>query len=157
LGLKALQEVGEEMLSKSSLRELDLPVRFSSPWGLVDELFRDGEWRRSFKVEESHDGGSIVIRAELPGVDPEKDVTVEVVGDELVIRAQRTETKRSESDHVHRSEFRYGSFTRSIPIPDGVDESKVEATYRDGILEVRLQSPGEVDVKEPHRVQIKHD
>ncbi len=144
------------MLSKSSLRELDLPVRFGPPWAFVDELFRDGEWRRSFKVEESRDGASMVIRAELPGVDPGKDVMVDVIGDELVIRAQRTEVKRSESDHVHRSEFRYGSFTRSIPIPDGVDESKVAATYKDGILEVRLELPDKVDDTASHRVQIKH-
>lgn len=156
LGRLAFQRAGEEMLSKSSLRELDLPMRFGPPWVWVDELFRDGEWRRSFKIEETHNDESIVIRAELPGIDPDKDVTVEVVDDELVIRAQRTETHRSDSGHVHRSEFRYGSFTRSIPIPDGVDESKVEATYKDGILEVRLQSTGEADVKEPHRVQIKH-
>jgi HSP20 family protein len=144
------------MPSKSSLRELDLPVRFGPPWLWVDELFRDGEGRRSFKIEETHDGEMMVIRAELPGVDPDNDVTVEVVDEQLVIRAQRTETHRSESHHVHRSEFRYGSFMRSIPLPAGVDESKVEATYKDGILEVRLQSAGGVDVKEPHRVQIKH-
>jgi HSP20 family protein len=144
------------MLSKSSIRELDVPMRFGPPWAFVDELFRDGEWRRSFKVEETHDGESIVIRAELPGVDPEKDVSVEVVDDALVIRAQRVETHRSESDHVHRSEFRYGSFMRSVPIPDDVDESKVKATYKDGILEVRLQTTGEAEIKEPHRVPIKH-
>lgn len=144
------------MLSKSSAKELDVPLRFGSPWTWFDDLFRDGGWRRSFKIEETHDGGTMVIRAELPGVDPDKDVAVEIVGDELVIRGQRTETHKSESDHVHRSEFRYGSFTRSIPIPGGVDESKVEATYKDGILEVRLQSTGEVDVKKAHRVQIKH-
>lgn len=122
----------------------------------VDELFREGEARRSFKIEESHDGKSMVIRAELPGVDPDKDVTVEVVDDELVIMAQRSETHKSENDHVRRSEFRYGSFTRSFPLPGGVDESKIEATYKDGILEVRLETPGEVVVKEPHRVEIKH-
>ncbi|MGA2970265.1 MAG: Hsp20/alpha crystallin family protein [Acidimicrobiales bacterium] len=136
--------------------ERDLLVRFGPPWVWVDELFRDGEGRRSFKIEETKDGESMVIRAELPGIDPDKDVTVEVVEDELVIRAQRAETHRSESDHVYHSEFRYGSFMRSIPIPDDVDESKVEATYKDGILEVRLQSSGEVGVKEPHRVLVSH-
>jgi len=74
------------MLSKSSLKELDLPVRFGSPWAWVDELFRDGDWRRSFKLEESHDDDTIVVRAELPGVNPDKDVVVEVVDNELVIR-----------------------------------------------------------------------
>ena len=143
------------MLSKTSLRELEMPMRFGLPWAWVDENFRDGEWRRSFKIEETRDGDTIVVRAELPGMNPEKDIVVEVVDNELVIRAQRVETNRSQGDHVYRSEFRYGSFRRSIPIPDDVVESNIEATYRDGVLEVRMRSSAEVSVKEPHRVEIK--
>ncbi len=97
----------------------------------------------------------MVIKAELPGIDPEKDVTVEVVDDELVIRVQRTESHMSDSHHVHRSEFRYGSFSRVVPIPSGVDESSVKATYKDGILEVRLPSPAEASETEPHRIEVK--
>jgi HSP20 family protein len=145
----------KSMLSKTSLKELELPMRFGPPWAWVDEIFRDGDWRRSFKIEETHDGDTIVVRAELPGIDPEKDVVIEVIDDELVIRAQRTETHRSESDHVYRSEFRYGSFMRSLPIPRDVDESKIEATYRDGVLEVRMHSTAEVSDKKPHRVAIE--
>lgn len=104
------------MLSKTSLRELEMPMRFEPPWAWVDENFRDGEWRRSFKIEETRDGDTIVVRAEMPG---------------------------------------YGSFRRSIPIPDDVVESNIEATYRDGVLEVRMRSSAEVSVKEPHRVEIK--
>jgi HSP20 family protein len=155
LGPQALQEEGQVMLSKSSLKELDLPVRFGSPWAWVDELFRDGDWRRSFKLEESHDDDTIVVRAELPGVNPDKDVVVEVVDNELVIRAQRSESHRSHDDHVYRSEIRYGSFVRSVPIPSDVDESKIEASYKDGMLEVRMHSTAEVPEKEPHRVAIK--
>ena len=143
------------MLTKTSLKELEVPVRFGATWAWVDELFRDGDWRRSFKIEETHDGDTRVVRAELPGVDPEKDVVVEIVGDELVIRAQRSETHRSHGDHVYRSEIRYGSFTRSIPIPNDVDESKIVATYKDGMLEVRMHSTAEVLDKEPRRVEIK--
>jgi HSP20 family protein len=143
------------MLSKTSLKELDVPMRFAPTWGWVDELFRDGDWRRSFKVEESHEGDTIVVRAELPGVDPEKDVVVEVVDGELVIRAQRSETHRSHEDHVYRSEIRYGSFTRSIPIPSDVDESKMQASYKDGMLEIRMHSTTGVPSKEPHRIEIK--
>jgi len=143
------------MLSKTSLKEIDVPVRFGPTWGWVDELFHDGDWRRSFKIEEIHDGDAIVVRAELPGVDPEKDVVVEVINDELMIRAQRSEAHRSHENHVYRSEIRYGSFTRSIPIPSGVDESKIEATYKDGMLEVRMHSTAELTEKEAHRVEIK--
>jgi HSP20 family protein len=144
------------MLSKTALKELDVPMRFAPPWAWVDELFRDGDWRRSFKIEESRDGDAIVVRAELPGVDPEKDVVVEVVDNELVIRAQRSETHRSHDDHVYRSEIRYGSLMRSIPIPSDVDESKIEASYKDGMLEVRMHSTAQSSKSEPHRVAIKH-
>ena len=143
------------MLSKASLKELDLPERFGPTWAWVDELFHDGDWRRSFKLEETHDDDMIVVRAELPGVDPEKDVVVEVVDNELIIRAQRSESHRSHGDHVYRSEIRYGSFLRSVPIPTDVDESKIEATYKDGMLEIRMHTTAEVPEKEPHRVAIK--
>lgn len=141
------------MLAKT--RDNDLQLRFGTSRAWIDEMFRDGEWRRSFKIEETHDGDVMVIKAELPGIDPEKDVTVEVVDDELVIRVQRTESHMSDSHHVHRSEFRYGSFSRVVPIPSGVDESSVKATYKDGILEVRLPSPAEASETEPHRIEVK--
>jgi HSP20 family protein len=141
------------MLAKS--RENDPQIRFGPSRAWIEEMFRDGDWRRSFKIEETHEGDTIVIRAELAGVDPEKDVAVEVVNDELVIRVHRTESHMSNTHHVHRSEFRYGSFSRSVPIPAGVDESKVAATYKDGILEVRLPSPAEASGSEPHRIEVK--
>jgi len=93
------------MLSKTSLKELDLPERFGPTWAWVDELFHDGDWRRSFKLEETHDDDTIIVRAELPGVDPEKDVVVEVVDNELIIRAQRSESHRSHGDHVIEVRF----------------------------------------------------
>lgn len=142
------------MLSNSSLQDV-VPSRLVPSWAWIDQVFRDGDWRRSFKIEESHEGDTVVIRAELPGVDPDKDVVVDVVDDELVIRAQRSETHSNETRHVHRSEFRYGSFTRMIPLPSGVDSSTMAATYKDGILEVRFHSPQEATSQEPHHVQIK--
>jgi HSP20 family protein len=141
------------MLTK--VRDNDLQIRFGPSRAWIDEMFRDGEWRRSFKIEETDEGDTMVIRAELPGVDPEKDVTVEVNDDELVIRVQRTESHMSNTHHVHRSEFRYGSFSRIVPIPSGVEESKVTAAYKDGILEVRLPSPAEVSDSESHRIEVK--
>jgi len=135
-------------------KEIDQKFRFGPTRAWMDEVLRDGEWRRPFKIEETHEGDDVIIRAEVPGIDPEKDVTVEVDDDMLVITVQRTESHRSESDHVHRSEFRYGTFSRSIPVPGGVDESKVAASYKDGVLEVRLPSPGDTG-SAPHRVPVK--
>lgn len=143
------------MVSKSSLKEMELPARFGPSWAWVDEVFRDGEWRRSFKVEECHDGSSIVVRAELPGVDPDKDIRVNVMGGALVISAERSESHESTEHHVHRSEFRYGSFTRSIELPPGVDESKLTATYKDGILEVRVALPVESGEMAARQIEVK--
>jgi HSP20 family protein len=98
----------------------------------------------------------MVIRAELPGFNPDQDVRVEVIDGELVITAQRSESHKENGHHLHRSEFRYGSFTRSIPIPVGVDESKIAATYKDGVLEVRVALPAESSSEATHQIEIKH-
>ena len=89
-------------------------------------------------LEEFVDDGSCVIRAELPGIDPAKDVDITVYGDVLTIAAHREERTEDERPNAYRSEFRYGSFQRSIRLPDGVTESDIRASYKDGILEIRL-------------------
>ncbi len=98
------------------------------------DLF-DRSWMR---VEEYEDEGTLVVRAELPGIDPEKDVEISVVDDVLTIRAERQEESEHKEKDSYRSEFRYGSFFREIALPAGSRESEVRATYRDGVLEVRV-------------------
>jgi len=92
---------------------------------------------QAFRVEDYTEDGKYVIRAELPGVDPEKDVEVTVNADVLTIRAERKQESREE----RHSEFRYGSLTRSVPLPEGADPDKVTATYAKGILEVSVPVP----------------
>ncbi len=91
---------------------------------------RDGD--RFVRVEDFERDGTYVVRAELPGVDPDQDIEVSLEGDYLTIRGERHEEIREKN----RSEFRYGSFSRSLRMPPGADASTVQATYRDGILEV---------------------
>ena len=91
----------------------------------------DSHWMR---VEDFHEDGRYVIRAELPGVDPERDVEITVSDGVLTIRAER----REESKEGKRSEFRYGSFTRSCRLPEGADEDDVTARYDKGVLEVSV-------------------
>lgn len=107
----------------------------------VDELFRDGWGRRMVAVEEFTEDGTLVVRAEMPGIDPEKDVEITVSDGTLHIRAERAEEDEKKGRHFHRRELRYGSFARSLPVPEGVDEQKIAATYKDGILEVRVPLP----------------
>lgn len=87
-------------------------------------------------VDEFHRDGDLVIRAGLPGVDPEKDVELTVSGGMLHIRAERHEEHDVGHGRYLRHEISCGSFERDLPLPDGVTDTDVKATYRDGILEV---------------------
>ena len=86
------------------------------------------------RVEDRIEDDRYVIRAELPGIDPDKDVKITVDDHTLVIDAERTEEK---SDKSH-SEFQYGSFHRTISLPAGVKTDNVKAMYTDGILTVTI-------------------
>jgi HSP20 family protein len=120
-----------------------------------DEFFRDSAGHQMIKIEECREGENLVVRAELPGVDPDKDIQVEVLDGALLISADRTERFEKSDDHLHRSEFRYGALTRSIPLPNGVDEKSVMATYKDGVLEVRVKMPAGMTSEASHRIEVK--
>jgi HSP20 family protein len=90
------------------------------------------------RVEEFEDGDALVVKAEMPGLDPENDVEISVSDQTLRIRAERHQETKVEEKGRYRSEFRYGRFSRSIPLPAGATDEDVKATYRDGILEVRV-------------------
>ena len=95
------------------------------------------------KVEEYVEGDHLVVKAEIPGVDPERDIEVTVDDGMLTIAAQRQERTSEKSDQGYRSEFRYGSFLRQIRLPKGASPDVVSATYKDGVLEIRLPKPAE--------------
>lgn len=92
-------------------------------------------------VEEAIEDGQLVVRAELPGIDPEKDVEVVVDEDTLTIRGERRVQSEDRTSAGYRSEFRYGRFLRRIPLPSGASVDVVSASYRDGVLEVRMPAP----------------
>jgi HSP20 family molecular chaperone IbpA len=102
------------------------------------------------RVEESTTEGTWTMKAELPGVDPDKDVDITVQDGVLTVHAERTEEA---TDTKHRSEFRYGSFTRSVELPPGVKDEDITADYDSGVLTVTapVGTPAET---EPHRVRI---
>jgi HSP20 family protein len=109
---------------------------------------------RMLRIEESFDKDTLVIRAEMPGIDPDKDVTIEMQDHTLEIRAERREEQTSEDNGTRRSEFRYGSFYRAVPLPADAKETDVKATYNDGILEVRIPCTPTPEPKR-HRIAIK--
>jgi len=89
-------------------------------------------------VEEYRENGSLVIRADLPGIDPDKDVDIEVVDGTLRVSAERRQEEKVEEKDYVRTELRYGSFARTLPLPAGASEKDVVATYKDGVLEIRI-------------------
>jgi HSP20 family protein len=95
------------------------------------------------RVEEFLDGDTCVIRAELPGLDPNKDIELSVRDGVLHLSAERKEHTEEERPDGFRSEFHYGRMSRSVRLPEGASEADVTATYKDGILEVRLPAPVE--------------
>lgn len=101
-------------------------------WRDVEELIR---------VEEFREDGALVIRADLPGIDPEKDVELTVSDGILRIEAERREEEKREEKGYVRQELRYGSLSRSLPLPEGVSEADITATYKAGVLEVRIPEP----------------
>ena len=126
---------------------------------LMDEWFRTFPFRMGrfgrtaedmIRVDEFEQEGELVVRAELPGIDPAKDAEITVQPGLLTIDVHREERKEEERPDGYRSEFRYGSFHRSVPLPDGVADADVKASYKDGILEIRLpvkeNAPGPVTV-----------
>ena len=90
---------------------------------------------QGIRIEAYLDGDRHVVRAELPGIDPAKDVHITYLDGTLRLQVERT---REHRDKVC-SEFHYGSFTRTIELPRGVREDDIAATYTDGILQVTVK------------------
>jgi HSP20 family molecular chaperone IbpA len=100
-------------------------------WPAAAEMRRGAH---ALRVEDRMDENTYVLRAELPGIDPDKDVEITVADHVLSIAAERQEAVSEKG----RSEFHYGSFSRRVTLPKGAREDQLTATYRDGILEIRV-------------------
>jgi HSP20 family protein len=121
---------------------------FSLMRRLTDEMDRafsrffageEGElWAPAIEVLEKD--GHLQVRAELPGLKPE-DVKVEVTDDSLIIQGERKFEQEERRGGFYRSERRYGKFYREIPLPEGAKADEAKATFRDGVLEVKLPLP----------------
>jgi HSP20 family protein len=94
-------------------------------------------------IEESR----FIVRTDLPGIDP-KDVEIKVVGGVLTIKGAREEKRESKKADYMRREIRYGSFERSMTLPEGIKAEDLKATYHDGVLELSAPMPKEAAPKE---------
>jgi HSP20 family protein len=119
------------------------------PGSPLSTLHQPAEQVQSIPIEQYSDAASYVVRLEIPGVDPEQDLTVAVQTGTLSVHAERRHTGPEDQ----RSEFRYGSFSRCIALPLGADISDVSATCHNGILAVRIGMRSEHD-QDARRVQV---
>jgi HSP20 family protein len=105
-------------------------------------------------IESFVEEGNLTVRVELPGIDP-KDITVNVVGDMLTIRASRQEEHETKKrDFLHR-EFRYGAIERLMTLPHGVKTEDIKASSSDGLLQLTVPMPAETAPKQV-KVHVEH-
>jgi HSP20 family protein len=102
-------------------------------------------WLPAVDVFETKD--DIVLSFDVPGV-AEKDVHLSITGDLLTVKGERRFDREASSDSYHRVERVYGKFERSVQLPMAVQTDKVKASYRDGVLEVKLPKAEEVKPRE---------
>jgi HSP20 family protein len=88
----------------------------------------------AIRIEDELDADRYTVRAELPGIDPAKDVDITYADETLRLTVTRTGNER---DRGH-SEFRYGTFTRTLRLPPGVEDETLTAVYKDGVLEISV-------------------
>ncbi|GAA1137083.1 Hsp20/alpha crystallin family protein [Nesterenkonia lutea] len=128
------------------------------PFTLIDDVFRtmrtpgvDPAQRQSGfvpPVDAHRDGEDLLLRADLPGIDPEKDVSVELTGRTLTVSGER----RSETEADGLREVRYGSFSRTITLPSEVSEDAITADYESGVLTVRVA--GVYAQEQPRKIEV---
>ncbi len=95
----------------------------------------EGQWLPEVDIVDQKD--QILVKADLPGIKKE-DFEVEVADGVLTIKGERKEETERKNGKTYRLERSYGSFLRSFALPAGVDESKVNASYKDGVLEITI-------------------
>ena len=92
----------------------------------------------------------VVYAMDLPGI-PENDINVEFEDGALTVSAERVRTQETSEDKLYRYERRFGSFSRTIGVPQGVSEDQIKADYHDGVLEIHVAKP---EQPKPRRIEV---
>jgi HSP20 family protein len=126
-------------------------------WNLPDEIsrilgrplaewepFGGGVWTPAVDMFESD--SEVIVKAELPGLSA-KDIDVAVDEDMLTIRGERKFSREAKEENYYRLERRYGAFERVIPLPSSIQKNKAKATFKEGVLEIRMPKAKGVEAK----------
>jgi len=120
------------------------------PFGGVDWPFgSERGWAPTVDIAE--DDTEYTVLAEVPGLDP-KDLEVSISGGHLVLAGEKKESSERQGKDFCHTESRFGSFQRTIPLPDAVDPESVEAEYANGVLIVHLKKSSAAAAK---RIDVK--
>jgi HSP20 family protein len=98
--------------------------------------------------------GTLVVQAELPGLDPEADLDITVESNVLQIKGEKSESHEVDETNRYVTERRFGSFRRSVMLPEGVDPETVTADYDNGVLTVRVTLPETPSEEEPRKIHV---
>jgi HSP20 family protein len=113
--------------------------------GTEDDWLLGGTWAPAVDIFEQE--GNIVLKAELPGIDP-KDVDIRLENNVLTLRGERKVDNEVKRESFHRIERAYGTFARSFTLPSTVDQQSIKADYKDGVLKVVLPKREEAKPKQ---------
>lgn len=123
--------------------------QFNRLWrGLAEGRQRQESWLPAVDVFDTKD--AVVLKAELAGMNPD-DIQIEVEDNVLTIKGERKFEEKVEEERYYRVERRFGSFQRSLALPQGVRPEDISANYEDGILEVRVPKAEE---EKPKRITV---
>ena len=115
-----------------------------------DRLLPEWRWEAGEEVTPSVDfsekDGKYYLTAELPGIEKD-DISISIENGHVTISGKKEENKKEEGSNFYLKETRYGSFSRNFRLPGKVDESKVDATYKDGVLTVVMPREEEPEAK----------
>jgi HSP20 family protein len=98
------------------------------------------------KIESFVKEGNLVVRADMPGIDP-KDVEITVLGNVLTVKGERKQEKEIKKEDYLRRETSYGAFERRMTLPEGVTPDKIRATFKNGVVEVTMPAAKGMEAK----------
>jgi HSP20 family protein len=119
------------------------------PWGSLSEIGNGRDWFPAIDIAENDK--EVIVRAEVPGVDP-KELEISITGDRLTISGEKKECCERKDKDFYQCETRYGSFSRSVELPSGVDAEQVNAEHANGVLTIHLTKTAAAATK---KIQVK--
>ena len=143
------RRLGKEIVSFKDEMDHLFNRFFGSDFPITRRLFGEGEWAPRVDISESK--GEINVKAEIPGCEA-KDIDVKLDGRMLTICGEKKQTKEEKDENFHHTERVYGSFCRVLELPGEVDQEKIDATYKEGVLKMVFKKIRETETK---KIEIK--